>query len=554
MDLAGIHGFRIGVGIAVRGEQPAVRQPFGGAVGRQIRELHVEVGRVRRRGDMEHGLRIPRDLQIPLQRRRREGHGRGVVEPLIHWHGPGHDSPAPVDARADPDRRVVSVFVGRALAGGALAAQPSARLQVIRSVVIPGRRPLVFMSPESGVLQIHVSRRLLVAAYEEGHGGLLHDTGVFPLEPVVEPLEHLVPEIDPGTGQGFFRPVVSPGTQQDLLGDVELGEGPEDGSGVRIGPTAPEHDGNLDPAVVRLQGAIAPVGSLEQVRNEADTPGNVLLQPLLPEFGPARSDDIRVRRRHVEGGHHGGEAVEHVGTDAAAGIRPVQVDVVVGRPDHEGLQRGRILHPHLPLHDAAIRHAPHSHVAAAPGLGRDPFHHVIGVPALLVGIDVLGRPARISGAANVEVDDGVTSPGEVGRPVPSVVVRRVRARLLDVPQPAVGVVRHDGREPSLRVGTNDDGRQLHPVPHPDPDPAVQAHIVWRGDFPVPRIHRIQRWQQCFSPGPDPRVEITLPPGPAFPGCWSVRRARFPDGGGTFLSPLLLSRVPFLTLPDQQEWG
>ncbi len=241
---------------------------------------------------------------------------------------------------------------------------------------------------------------------------------------------------------------------------------------------------------------------------------DVLLQPLLPEPAPIGADDIRVGRRRVEGGHHGGEAVEHVGANAAARVGPVQVDVVVGRSDDQGLQSGRILHPHLPLHHAAVGHAPHPDVAAAPGLGGDPLHHFIGVPAFLIGIDVLCRAPGIPRAANVEVEDGIAALGEVGRPVPTVVVGRVRAGVLDLPQPAIGVVGHDGRKPALRVGPDDDGRQLHPVPHGDPDPPVQSHSILRrghgssSSQPVPSSLKNPCWNSPRgSDGTNPRSSM-----------------------------------------------
>ena len=82
----------------------------------------------------------------------------------------------------------------------------------------------------------------------------------------------------------------------------------------------------------------------------------------------------------------------------------------------------RSLGRHLPLHDAAERHAPHAHGAAAPGLGGGPLHRLVPVPPLALRVDVGARASRVPGAADVEADDGVTAAGEPGGPVPAVVV------------------------------------------------------------------------------------------------------------------------------------
>ena len=381
-----------------------------------------------------------------------------------------------------------TVLAARRLAARNFAAELSARLKVEGGLLVSRRRPLLLRSPEPGVLQVHVRRRLLVAAHEKRDRRLVHHPGFLPLQPAVVPLEHLVPEVDPGTGQRVLGPVVAPRTQQDLSGDVQLGESPQDRCGVGIGPAAPEQHRDLDAAVIRLQGTLPPVGPLQRMGDVADAPGDVVLQALLPQLLPQRPGDPGVGGREVVGRHQRRVAVEHVGADRAAGVGPVEVDVGVRRPHHQGPEVRRPLRRHLPLHDAAVRHPPHADGAAAPGPGGNPFHRLVPVAPFPLRVDVGGRAPRVAGAADVVADDGVAAAGEPGRPVPAVVVAALRNAGFYAAQPAVGVVLDDRRELSGRIGTRDHRRQLDSVAHRHAR-AVELHLVLRfGYGPAPSVH------------------------------------------------------------------
>ena len=178
----------------------------------------------------------------------------------------------------------------------------------------------------------------------------------------------------------------------------------------------------------------------------AYSPGDVVLQALLPQLLPQVPGDLRVGRSEVVGRHQRRVAVEHVGADRTPRVGPVEVDVGIGGAHHQGPEMGRLLRRHLPLHDAAERHAPHAHGAAAPGLGGGPFHRLVPVPPLPLRVDVGARAPRVAGAADVVADDGVAAAGEPGGPVPAVVVAALRNSGFYAAQPAVGVVLHDCRE------------------------------------------------------------------------------------------------------------
>ena len=120
-------------------------------------------------------------------------------------------------------------------------------------------------------------------------------------------------------------------------------------------------------------------------------------------------------------------------------------------PHHQGPQMRRPLRRHLPLHDAAVRHAPHAHGPGAPGLGGDPFHRFVPVPPFPLRVDVGARAPRVAGAADIVTDDGVAAAGEPGGPMPAVVITAFGYAGFNPGQPAVGVILDDrGKLPGAR--------------------------------------------------------------------------------------------------------
>src|SRR5438093_2865865 len=109
------------------------------------------------------------------------------------------------------------------------------------------------MTPKTSLLDVHPWRRFLVLADEERHWWLVHHPRVDSFQPLVKPLEQLQSTVNPWPRKGLFWPVMTPRTNNHLLGYVEVGERSQDWRGVTIRPTTPEHHWHLNSAVVRLQ-------------------------------------------------------------------------------------------------------------------------------------------------------------------------------------------------------------------------------------------------------------------------------------------------------------
>src|SRR5262249_35439392 len=142
----------------------------------------------------------------------------------------------------------------------------------------------------------------------------------------------------------------------------------------------------------------------------------VLLQPLLPQLGPARAGVLLDRRQGVHGHHRaavGADVVVHAHVAAWSVVAVVGVAVVSGVHGDDGLQARRPLHGHLDAGEAAVGGPEHAHVAVAPRLFGAPLDGIEAVPLLdghvLVGVDAL-RAAR---AADVEADADEAALGEV---------------------------------------------------------------------------------------------------------------------------------------------
>ena len=459
--------FGIEMRLPVRGVQTAVTDQLGGSVRRHVDQLHPEIGDLGRGGDVQHGPGRTRYLQRFVKWSRGVGQGVGLVGPLVDGIAPRENPTPPMNSRRDPHGGFVLEtvsFLIRALGGR--PAQLPVRVKVHPGGLLPGNGPFPFGAPETRLLDGHDGRGWIVLPHEDRHRRLVEDPVVDPLEPIVEPLQHDGPAVDSRPGHRFLvlGPDVSPGPHQRfLVFDFQLGEGSQQGRRIDVRPAGNDEDRALDPAVVRRQGAVLPVRPFLLMRDVSDSPGLAVLQPRLPDVAPLLTDDLGIGGSEVVSRHERGKGVEHVGAKRAAGIGPLGIDAVVGRAHDDGLEAGRILDGHLPLHHPPVGNAGHAHVAVRPGLTRDPFDHLVAVPPLVIGVDVLAPATGVSRAPDVVLDDGIAPFRQIrNQHGPFITIVRLGFR-----NPAVGVVHHDGGKPALRVRHRDLGRQLHPVAHGD---------------------------------------------------------------------------------------
>ncbi len=216
---------------------------------------------------------------------------------------------------------------------------------------------------------------------------------------------------------------------------------------------------------------------MHRVGDVANPPGAIVREALFPNLGPLLTDVVDVGWSEIESRHQRGVGIEHVRPQRPSGVHPVEINVVVGRAHHQRLQVRRVFDANLPLNHAPVGVPPHADAAIAPGLGGDPFDHVVGVVLLLFGVDVLARTSGVAGAADVVVDDRIAAFGEVARSVRGVAILLFLVGGLDTAQSAVRSVVHDGGELAWRIGAHNDRADLHTIPHDRPHGAFDFDFV-----------------------------------------------------------------------------
>ncbi len=206
--------------------------------------------------------------------------------------------------------------------------------------------------------------------------------------PIEEPGD-LVQLIEIRPGRRRVGPRVHPVSDQRVRGRRAEGLHPESRVDVRIMPPADVEDRRLDRVVGRSEGALSPVRSVDLVPQPGEQPRRRRVEPGTPLVAPGRAAVRRIRGHRI---HR--DLADRVLRQLADGHAPAAVmDVVeiavVGRHDrHDRAQVGRPERRDLDRREPAIRDAPHPDRAAAPRLGRQPFHRVEPVPRLVGGVFV----------------------------------------------------------------------------------------------------------------------------------------------------------------------
>src|SRR5262249_19059624 len=124
----------------------------------------------------------------------------------------------------DTDGCVVGIAVTIVLRGVCRGGhQASPRPQIHRPFFRTRRRPLVFMPPESSLLQVH-GRWRLILPHENCDGRFLKHASVDALQKLIEPFQIFAPAVDSRSGESIFWPVVSPWPDQRALWNFQVGE------------------------------------------------------------------------------------------------------------------------------------------------------------------------------------------------------------------------------------------------------------------------------------------------------------------------------------------
>ncbi len=305
-------------------------------------------------------------------------------------------------------------------------------------------------------------RRHVILQPEAQRRVLLH-AGIDALQPAVPPALAFLQEADGRAGNAAIGIQMAPGPGDALaIRPVEVLHQPEHRRRIAVGPAADREDGGLQLAVILADRAMPPEGVAALMLQPLRRKRLGDFQPLEPLLLPARPDHLRIRR-HVGDGEERAAPIHVVAQEAAAHVMHIVVIAVDGgaHGDH-GLQRRRLTIGGLQSVEAAPGDADHPHIAAAPGLLRQPGDDVAGVVLFLLQIFVMEEAVGIAAAADIHAGAGIAVRGE---PAMHGVVAQARA----VAAP-VGNIFKDRRHRRCvgPVGNPQPRRQPPPVGHRNP--------------------------------------------------------------------------------------
>ena len=151
----------------------------------------------------------------------------------------------------------------------------------------------------------------------------------------------------------------------------------------------------------------------------------------------------------------------------------------------DGFQMRGLLHGRPELFAAEGGDADHAHIAVTPGLGGDPFDHVVVVPYVLAVLTLrLAHSSQLRDHVRVAVGHQALGIPSLDHPVPQAGVGRLRRQGLGEFRPLqVLVVYGAGVEHgilALRLGPVDVDRKLDPVAHLHHDVALLDHVLVDG--------------------------------------------------------------------------
>src|SRR5271165_3790660 len=107
--------------------------------------------------------------------------------------------------------------------------------------------------------------RIRLVHHIDPEHGLIHDSSIRSLEPLMPPAHFLVRPVEPER-RGEIREDVTPRSDQTLARNFEIGEKLANDALVRIAPTVDYIDRALDGGIVRRNGAAFPVGIVALMR------------------------------------------------------------------------------------------------------------------------------------------------------------------------------------------------------------------------------------------------------------------------------------------------
>ena len=245
--IAGRERLRRLVRVAVRQVQDPARDHRRASVGRDVAELRGDERHGNGRGDRElhagtaHDLDVLGDRPVVDERER-------LVGPLVPGDAEGERRGAPDRCgHADVAADLEDVVPG-ARHGGRAGRRSACRRRVERATIFdqPGGRPRRLRSPLAGV-GVDVRRRIGPPADEDRDRGFDVDARLTS-QPPLPPIDHHRDVVDPRPGHRQPRAHVAPGTEEDLLGSLEVLEGAERHVAIPVGVTGDHERGGLDRA------------------------------------------------------------------------------------------------------------------------------------------------------------------------------------------------------------------------------------------------------------------------------------------------------------------
>ena len=396
------------------------------AAGRQMAQIGHGVGQARDRAvgpdavephrHMRHWLvhaesqredRRAHQVHISLQRSAVKSQRAGIILPLVAG-----------EFGAEPNDAVLPAVRARVL-GRADAAPGGFFRAVAQAAAVEKKRLAGHVRAAPGCVGDPTSWNLADAAA----GRLqIHDVGAVRrvglnaggnvFEPAVPPAQRFLQKADPRLGHGEVRVFVRPGADDAFNRGLHRVHQLRYRVGVRIVPATHGQHSGLDRADVFAHRAVLPIRVAVRVLQPGNGQQRLVFEPVQPHGAPALAHNGRVRRpRRV--GQHGGRPAQVFAQHAAAFV----VDVVAvavhrGAQGDDGLQARRTPRGDLQAVEAAPGNTHHADAPGAPGLGHRPGDHLFRIGQLLLGVFVVHQAIRITVAAHVHAQAGVTVAGQ----------------------------------------------------------------------------------------------------------------------------------------------
>ena len=206
---------------------------------------------------MQKSPRAADDMDVLLKRRRGIQERERLVGALIS--GQAELKPSGPETTHDPNRGHVLERICPVLAE--IRSELAACVEVEHELAGTRRGPVRLGAPLAGRLE-PINYGLLIALRVENNRRLIHDPGVLLLAPVIEPADDLMEVIDARAGDRDVGYRMIPGSDQDLLRDLERLVEPERWVRIAVPPTADHEHGAGDSVGNISHRAMAPVRSV----------------------------------------------------------------------------------------------------------------------------------------------------------------------------------------------------------------------------------------------------------------------------------------------------